>query len=196
MRDVPGPFDDGGIVEQLTSELAECRARLAKVERERDSWREAALDGDCDGGCGCGEQHCMNKEPCYRHLLRAARARADRAEADATCLEADYETRLDAAIAACAQLRAALVGTVRSATGFMGAVRADSGKAYPWEPWEHESHAAGVALASTTLGAGWVGPERLRKMMELAWWDGYATPAPTPEHAKLAVDALLAEVKP
>ena len=205
--------------------LAECQTRLTEVERERDDWKSATLECDCDYGCGCFERHCSTEKPCMRHALVAGlehqKQRADRAEADFAAADEHVVAALsllsevgaeghdvqgdvhvgiyslveqrDAALAAVAQLR----GVLESAeTGLRQASDPDEG-------WRQQRDVvcarATAALASTTLGAGWVSPERLRELMERAWDEGVACrddygATPSDFVREQTIEALLAEV--
>ena len=136
----------------------------------------------------------------------AAHQRADRAEADAASLTREFNSmsgwrdaamvERDAALAAVAQLRAALKGLLS------GMIRTH-GDEHDGETL-YSARIADVAnavnaLASTTLGANWVSPEQLRGVAERAWELGAkAGQTGFVNHPMQAVDidALLREVTP
>ena len=106
---------------------------------------------------------------------------------------AEVERERDAALAAVAELRARLEPVVDWAAREQEAV-GGVGK--------HEEalvEIAYAALSSTTLGAGWVSPERLREVAEKAWdesrkFNEFYAEARAAKNS--IIDALLAEVKP
>ena len=106
---------------------------------------------------------------------------------------AEVERERDAALAAVAELRAALAGLV--ANPFWR----NEGAGGQLHVSDEDLKAAHAALASTTLGAGWVSPERLREVAEKAWdesrkFNEFYAEARAAKNS--IIDALLAEVKP
>lgn len=199
--------------EVCRAEIALLRARLAKVETSRDEYLDMVEVAAARAEAECARL--VTEHNTMSGWRDEERERADRLAAERD--EMDHERGLqaserDAALAAVAQLRGALYQIAHSQ--FHPATPPQD-KADWVEYWAdrcaERERVAIVALASTTLGAGWLPPEQVRTLMERALRvcasevrsptgpegdGGYSLEQIADRLDSIDIDALLAEVKP